>query len=512
MDNNKFDNIIKGKLDALSSDSAPRWDLFKEKLQAQDVKRADRDFDNSIRKNVSEVTVDYDPNHWSLLKSRLERIYAVRKSVFTVKSYEVIAILLLTFAVSTHYEFLFDTSTSPTAMLSETNADDLSSDNIINAGIATASASTNREIAVREYNRNTTEEESIGTVVQVVNSAVSNNLTTQNINNNETLQSVDYSSALRTESRQIQNIAASEIVSGPSEDHSASATPVALGHITDSQVANDNTNDHIALASLATLKAQSITGLADRDIVTINDNQFGIKPVVATPTQKFVHVVASFDNNIISTPFNEQYNSLGPVKAEMFGFSVSGLFSLQKDKWEYETGFAYSLYNKPANIAEYWDDNAGGVFKYAFSNVNYNILSVPLRVKYHFVTNPDWSLFVSGGLSPEFIVNTGYEESSEQLNIQVPIPMNTEPGTTIYEEGPFRRNNNFHNGLFQKGSFSENFMLRAHVGFGMQRNITPSLSAYFSGQIYKSVLTQTYGPTDDTINKFSISFGLREKF
>ena len=196
----------------------------------------------------------------------------------------------------------------------------------------------------------------------------------------------------------------------------------------------------------------------------------------------------------------------------MFGFTLSGLFSIRKGNLEYETGFGYSAYNKPLSFRRTWDNNRGEVFVYSLTNIGYDMFNIPFRVKYHFANTSDWSLYMTGGLVSDFIVNTGYDESNEKLPFNAPVPPGPTPTNPELTEIPFRTEANFHDGLFQGGTLKQNYLLRGQIGVGMERHISPTLSAYIAGDYYHSLLNTTFGPTDDTINKFSISFGIKERF
>ena len=502
MDNKSFDHIVKAKLENLTSDATPRWDLFKEKRSVHDAMRADTAFDNKIRRTVSEYTAPYNSGHWDLLKARLERIYGLRKALYSIKAYELLAVLLLFYSVGNNYDYIFGTDlTASTASQPIAIADD-------------------KAYTAETYNTiNTQTEESENKINNstINNSTINNSVITSGSDQN-TIKPVSTISAIdiqrseiikNNESSNFQNSVVSNEKSALSNSKKILNT-IAENNDEKSDILSDaSLQDAILnIASIAAIKS-TINTVATQ--VSLFEDNFGIKPLNNVDSNsKWLQVAASFDNNQISTPFNENYN-LGPQSSEMFGYSLSGLFSVEKGNWEYETGLTYSVYNKPMAFRRHWDNNIGDVFIYSLTNVNYDILSTPLRVKYHFATTPDWSLYVTGGLSPEFIVNTGYDENDVPMNINVPTPVggNVKPELT---EIPFRTESNFHQGLFEQGSFRDNFMLRAQIGAGMQRNITPTLSAFIAGDYYNSIINTTYGPTDDKINKFSITFGVKERF
>ncbi len=517
MDNKFFDHIVKSKLENLTSDDTPRWDLFQKKKSVHDGMRADTAFDNNIRRTISEYTQPYNPNHWSILKARLERIYRLRKALYSVKVYEILAVLLLFYSVGSNYDYIFSKKDNSNIISSQPIA--LSIDQDVNSEIkntvytpsevsdAAISNSTENNNTVANTAVNTTAvnlmstatSESITNTNKVIRSRISSNSTTQNVTNNNSNNGIGNNNVTTYNpvSASNNNTLNAIIAKGAEEASDMITTNASVNHIIDLES---------IISITSTIKNNELEPLL------IPDN-FGIKPVNnITRDGKWLQVAASFDNNLITTPYNEIYNLGGPESGEMFGYSLSGLFSIQKGKLEYETGMTYSVYNKPIAFRRPWENNRGDVFMYSLTNINYDILSVPLRVKYHFANTSDWSLYVTGGLSPEFIVNTGYSEKNEKMNINVPAPQGSADIKPELTESPFRSESNFHNGLFEQGSFQENFMLRAQIGAGMQRNITSTLTAFIAGDYYTSLLNTTYGPTDDSINKFSITFGIKERF
>ena len=165
-----------------------------------------------------------------------------------------------------------------------------------------------------------------------------------------------------------------------------------------STVTTEQIGNHELYQNLSPLAGIHSTIDFENNLFDLDEVFNAIKPIEKSPDGKFLHVAASFDNNQISTPFNEEYNPDGPGSVEMFGFTLSGLFSIRKGNLEYETGFGYSAYNKPLSFRRTWDNNIGEVFVYSLTNVGYDMFNVPLRAKYHFANTSDWSLYMTGGL------------------------------------------------------------------------------------------------------------------
>ncbi len=63
--------------------------------------------------------------------------------------------------------------------------------------------------------------------------------------------------------------------------------------------------------------------------------------------------------------------------------------------------------------------------------------------------------------------------------------------------------------MFQGGNINDNLFVRAQFGLGIERNITSSLSAYFSGEYHMNVINKYIGPNNDKINKFGFIVGVK---
>ncbi len=496
MESNRFDDIIRQKLgDLNTSDSSPRWDLFLEKKKSVELKKADTSFDNSIRKSLSNYTVEYNSAHWVLLKNRLENIYRTRKQLYIIKSLEFLTLMTLLLSISNFYNTFTEfggvdknISTTSSMPIAEHNSTDQRLGAIADKG-------TEQQFEVNA----TSNQKSLNDLADSSNEIVDNNFSSklskykESTSNLNTIQRTNSVTAFDSNSflDEVNVLQRKTIEKNTIKNQSSSAnkSPLPLTE---------------TLSSLAALD-QAIQ--RDASVIDISNGSLGLEQKVIPPNANWLHIVASFDNNRITTPFKEIYNPKGPLQTEMFGYTISALVSFERNKLEFETGIGYSVYNKPMNYQEYWNSDSEA-FLYKFTNINYDIVSVPLRTKYHFVKNADWSLFTTAGISPEVIISAGYDEQNDFLGRR-PLGSSSSGGR---ESSLFRSLFDFNEGVLEGGSFADNFILRANLGIGMQRNITPTLSAYFSGDLYLPLLNKDYGPTDDTFSKYAFSFGLKERF
>lgn len=514
-----FDSQIKGKLEQLSTNSVPQWDKFKVKKDALDDKRRDREFDDNVRSSVDTYSVSYNSSHWVLLKERLEGIYKRRKQLYITKSLEFMILMLFFIGVSNNYSELFDSANKflPSAnvpMAENENRDEVNDKSTKNAtSLIDKGEETNSQL--NEGNANDLVNESSGQnlnsqIVQQSNTRLNQNASLINDSNGSSLvdRALSQGTTLSEANTQVTRSAESN-----TKDLANQGSDVKNSDITTNDIFSDKKevgNTLTLLEGVQSLNNSNIGLLegSERDDILLPESYVANKQVQKVfENVNWLHIVATFDNNLIHSPYHETFYPTGPAVNEMFGYSLSGLISFERNAFEYETGLTYSVFNKPLRISEDWESETES-FTYKLNNINYDIISIPLRLKYHFVKTQDWSLFMTGGLSPEVIVSAGYEEYEEWNGLK-PIDLWGTDGQTASN---YKMNSDFNTGIFDGGSFKENFMLRTTVGIGIQRNITPSLTAYFTGDYYHSVLRQDYGPSDDKINKFALSFGMKERF
>ena len=492
MEDKRFDDIIKGKLSNLSTEDTPRWDLFLEKKKTYAQKRSDQQFDNSLRSKLGDYRVDYNPSHWALLKERLERIYALRKKLYLIKSFELVVILLLASSLGNYLDVLVPDNalTNPAPIVKVETPSERNENELFN--LSSSNATTEEEVI------DNTEIASTDDLTALETSAVSDEVL------------LDDRSAEIRNGGNINSYVAIEAPFNPQRNTNL-VTDVSTENVDLLETESNNRSLYSALSELN--RVESALSLGEREAPLI-ENDFGIKPAKEYQDDRWLHLNVSFDNNLIFTAYDPEYNEFGPTFGEMFGFSAAAVYSIEKKSMEYEIGLGYSSFNKPWNFSNEFPQ-ARRRYRYTLSNVHFDMVTIPLRANYHFVSNDDWSLYISGGLTPSVIVNSEYSEGEiEFIGLQPVLPGTIIPPAPELDElkAPFREDRDFTQGLFQGGSVSDNLMLHGSIGFGMQRNITLMTAVYFKGDLHYSLLDKVYGPTHiERINRFSFGFGLKRR-
>jgi hypothetical protein len=266
--------------------------------------------------------------------------------------------------------------------------------------------------------------------------------------------------------------------------------------------------EHLAeMANISSLGLGLLDGIERNIQIDRMNSSFPLSPL-AKPSKAFVQLAISFDNNLIQTPADFDYNTNSRV-TEMYGYSLGAFYSKRFSAVELETGLSYSSFNKPWNFSMQYG-NSNGWFSYVLTNIHYDIVSIPLSVRKHFVENVDWSIYGSVGISNEMIVASKYESVSSYLGGGA-IPVGSVGDIPEILESPFEKERYFTTGLLEGESFSNAYFMRLLLEGGIQRNMTESLSICFSGSYYRTLVNSAIGPNSDRLDKFAIKVGIKKR-
>lgn len=220
----------------------------------------------------------------------------------------------------------------------------------------------------------------------------------------------------------------------------------------------------------------------------------------------FISFYSAFDNNYIHTPDDIEYNT-DARKTEMYGYSLGLMYSRKRGAFEWLSGLMYSSLDKPWDFTLQYG-NSNGWYRFIMTNLHFKMASIPMELNYHLVENHEWSLIARTGIAHSFIMSSQYQTSNSYLGGGSLAPGDEIPTP---EDGfsPFENERAFTEGLLQGGALRDNYFMRAYLGAGIQRNISPDLAINFSAAYHRNIINTTIGPNNDRFDKFEISFGLK---
>lgn len=480
MTDNGFDDIIRRKLEAHKTSVKPDWDGFQKARKNLD----DQAFDKLVYSKLSGFSSTSGSGQWQAFQNRHGHVIQLQKHIRSVKLLEALSLLLLLFFFAGLNDFISTESRDSYAAHQLQSIDeniDLSTmpapESISNA-MASIDDSHERSSSALEKKSGFRLED------QYTDASPTSDLNYQI----PVVQSPDNNLAVQVSEPKLRI---------KEETGSLEAVERAFFALDANEI------QPLFMESREVPKILNHTQEPENNYIT---ESFEIRPLTQ-PLRKAIHFYSAFDNNLIFTPDDLAYNTNSRT-TEMYGFTVGALYSVKKNSLEFASGLLYSSYDKPWNFTLQYG-NTNGWYSFVMTNIHYDILVLPLQLKHHFIENADWSIYLLGGLSHEFIVASNFERANNYLGGgAIPIGGGNNPPEDVMS--PFELERTFNKGLFQGGNTSENYFMRGLVGAGIQRNISTEVAVYFTASYYRSIYNTSIGPNNDRLDKYSLVFGFKK--
>ncbi len=508
--NELFDNQVVTTLDNYTSDSAPQWDKFLDKKRKSDAIYADAKLD-SIGQRLGDMKVRYNSEHWLMLKARLENIARLRKQIFSYKTMEMLFVSLLLFTLGNHlYMFVSNKVDKPIAQVERSTSQN---ESLGTSGSVDESLSSSK---------------SIGTSDEVVQDVAAIEVSGQEDAENVSEEKVNQSSIVKTTNDRISGGGAeggnNTLTVAPSDEINGAAvvekdkTSLAKQEYNNNQSELETAVDRSLKKKLDALISSAplaIAMIGERALREPEDPQ----PITLREKKTYVdegnwiHLYNAMTNNYISTPYNTDVGLEG-LTHEMYGYAAELLVGKQKGRWEVETGLGYSSLNyTPFDSGKIMYSTATGARSVDFQKINLDFISVPLKMKYHFIANGRWSVFAGLGLNNDIIAKTTYEIVDIK---EGGGPIGPDP---LPEELPDFYNRTFTSGIFGHTpeipdfvtykTKSNNYLLRGNISLGAERNVSDNFAVYIRTTYDQTFFNKDIGPYNDELNKLSFGMGFK---
>lgn len=457
----EFDNIIKQKLNDIELNQASDWDSFSKIIDEEILSEEDAKFDKEISSKLNNNYITFNSLHWVLLKKRLEDEEKSLTRIYSAKLIELCVLLLVIFAGNSFGWF----------------AQEDKEDYYFAAQERFESALQNYKQDLSERTKVLKETKIIAQTANQSSNTIKYNQqssTVQNLISNATLTITDVNQ-LRY---------ANEIEFKTSNISSLSAIDISIPAVASINVNALEINDDelIDLAYVNPIKTSK----------TSKPSRFGI--------------YGSLNNIQINTPFDKVYNLKSysnSIADKEFGFTLGK--SIAKNV-EIETGMGYnSVAYTPDEVDELNGSFEDTQYKTNISKVSFNIVSVPLFLKYYFANYKDLSFYAIGGLKTNYILSTDYEVDKTLTNRDRNNPASFSEGIAEFK----LLEKEFNVGLIDGGNILDNFFITADIGVGIEQNFGDVFSLNFQTKYARYMSTNGIGPNVDKLHNGSFSLGLK---
>ena len=521
---NEFDQEIEETISEYQSEKTADWNAFLDKKRRADSAVADATFDKGVSGSVKRAHTKYDSKHWELLRDRLRRIAAVKKNILSYKGIEVAFVLLMLLTFGNHFDGLMyqmvgeseielvENNTSTPESVGDVMSDDKpakmesSTETVASNTISSsteATTATSNEVQTKQVDNSKTiatgasQPMAPRATSSQGSSALPPSSSQININNSENSRLNTGSIAVNDEAQAVTNSTAKTALPASQPTAIPNALLARLDALTQNEISQ--------LYKERTLREAAETKFLDDNIKKTYKDE-----------GSWIHLYAAIENNYIHTPFNVDAGLPGTVR-DKNGYSFEAIYSRVIGAMEYEAGLGYNLVNYEPygpDVIDYQDELFDRDI--SFNKIKLDMVSIPLRAKYHFIRNGRWSVFGSAGITNEIILQTRYAVQDEIQNV-LPIDMSNPPPPGF--DLPWFYEREFTEGIFGDApnpsefidvkTKSNIFILRGALGIGAERNLSDNLAAYMRADYYPTLYNSEIGPYNDKIDKVAIGMGFK---
>lgn len=217
-----------------------------------------------------------------------------------------------------------------------------------------------------------------------------------------------------------------------------------------------------------------------------------------------ISAYGSLDAILINTPFDKVYSKASynsELRSQSFGINISKT----QGTLETETGIGYAKRSyHPEIIRELYGFDDNYYSQKLFDKISFDIISIPVNFKYHFINRPGWSAWLNGGIGTNFVVNAQYGISEIKI-LGRPAPDYVPQEESRLEEKPFI------DGFFNGDNIRDDFFLTVKFGFGINKRISENGSIYMHSGYERHVLSHNIGigPNKDKLHTASLQMGVK---
>ena len=493
-----FDDFIKTKLENAKPEYDPGfWSLMQSKIDADDELKPqdieDSLLDELVYENLQSYHVPYEPKHWEVMLQRIQKEFSIQHQLY---KYKVAEISLMLLAIFTLLQFL---PISPNLQEAKKHILQKLQNNEARAPIA----------HFNDLNLTNAEEDF----------AFAKNSNHKNLDVNKDTQNQEGQSKARSAGHAVASDNSTALPPTP-QNTTGTIDPIPHSNISKAnnlitQNGNIATRGHdlstsqkIPLA-LSAPNPPTTPALQIEELETSNELSPALhKPMPLPLSWTFqLGMMTSFDFNLVMTPYDE-YFSLSSYRQITSGYTSGFVFDARRKRISISTGMLYSAkqYEPKENI-ELKGSLLEGYITEEFDYAQVNIISIPANFSYAFGQSGKWQWYSLLGLSAKIAVVNNYDFKSQPISFKAMQINHNIQDVEEEHESPAKP----YAGIFEGGTWRNNFFLSANLGLGMERYLSPRWSIFVQPIYQHSIYQKGLGPKKDRIHNMSIYLGTKAR-
>ena len=514
MNDKKFDNIIKGKLDHLSpSERQDIWSSLESKLDIVQPVQTDDAFDNTVKSHLQSHKPHYKSEHWRMLKTELMTIDARKNTVFISKILELAAIFLIVFTITKLPSYFDGDANKKTELFANVQPPEKK--------VVPKSESSEQAVVTPQSKKPLQQQSQISDVISIdaEKTPLTLNLAEQVSSGQNFTEATDVNNKVFAETSPVANVAVFEDASSSSEIVPESnpadfvlppqiQSDVVSSNISDADQPGIAVEDPMHIEIPQDRNHQYVDNIAVRDF-SVPETEMALiiplKPVLpAIKSRIGVSFWTGNDVNLINTPFDRFY-SVASYKKEALSNAYGVNISKQSSSVEIQSGLAYTLKEyQPKKVNDQYGPFGDNYFEKTLDKITYNLVSIPLNIKYHGLQGNGWSAYLMAGAALNLVVNADYD-ITERLVKGKPDASRYIPEVARLDSKPFIK------GILNGDRFKDNYYVTVGFGFGIEKNIFRNTALYIQPSYFNHILSNNIGigPNKDKIHTSSLQVGIK---
>ncbi len=489
--NKNIDKLFQDKINqGLGAKPTADWNVFSEILKKSEGFEG-IDFDKEVHSKLGEHKAFFNDNHWLALKERLIKEENLRKKIFTTKSLEALLLLLILFVFQNYENYSFDKETLPNGPIVMVDPNQTNIKENINTNSALSSVTSKAPIKLKSID-----------VLAYANSVEAYTITDKN----QTVVNIE----------PIKNSVKNVSLNIDLQNESFSSNDLQK-KLNDEVSINDlSPNHNLFLANnVPTLNPKikiepikiSLPNLSNKPIIPIHKN-----------SQKFITTTINSGLGIAHSGYDAVYNIKGySAYSSQFGAGV--LYSIKNKNVELQTGLRYTRKTyEPSSLTEKYGDLQKGFSKISLEKISYDIVDVPLNLKFYFHQGKKISYFVKAGVNANFSLANTYtiaKESANQYQSKIAITDGAELDKTTELS-----KKDFNPGILQNSSnriekndlataLKNNTFLTVTGEVGIEKQISKRNALVAGLEYNKYYLIDGFGPNKDKLSALTLNLGVK---
>ena len=419
-------------------------------------------FDSSVSDKIQSLKSPFNSAHWVLLKKRLEREEFIKTNVYFSKIAECAIVFLILFTFLNIFH-------------------DLPPEALENLDYAYA---TNDGVSQSDQQS-----------LLKTSETPSGSISKREINNNP-VQGFNYVSRSGFSISELRFIPALSPQLRISDSNSSAA--IFKAHTTDKTI--------ISSKLIAVNTLENSTALLDAPKMNLYRIKGVVKPMAEDDDnnggERYLGLTLNPTVNLVSSPI-DYINNLDAYNTDALGIDLGLVYGYEKNRIGFETGLFYGKKSyQPRIYNEVIGSFSEGYTSSSLNYISFDVLRIPLSIKYNVIQNKSWNLYASVGSSFNIVTFTDYQIEQNGVPIQRPS-----------EFSSVTRNSslNYTSGAFEGGEIQDNLFLTVDFSLGIERKLSQSTSMFTALYYNKHIGLAGIGPNNDRLHSIGMNIGVKKR-